>query len=111
MRLKIKSSLALRSAIAHFGPFDSYAVTGKDIDVFKLEHCEVCAAPVKGANPIVIPNAAKWVHQWFKDSKLMEQPDNLDEITCDDEGNGVCESCWQEGETNKAMLKSEAGLS
>lgn len=106
----VNSALKLRSILAHFGPFDSYCVDGKDVELFKMEECEVCAVHLKGANTVIIKNARKFVLEYLEASKLMEAPNFLDDVGCDDEGNCVCPSCYEEGEVNKAMLRAEAGL-
>lgn len=108
--LNLNSTLKLRSVIAHFGPFDSYSVDGKDVELFKMEHCDVCAARLKGANSVIIKKARKFVLEYLEGSKLMDAPEYLDEVGCDDEGNCVCPSCYEEGEVNKRMLRAEGGV-
>ena len=107
----VTSTLKLRSVLAHFGPFDSYAVDGKDIELFKTEHCDICAVHLKGANPVTIVKARKFVLEHLKlSTRLLEAPSYFDEVGCDDEGNCVCPSCYEEGEVNKKMCEVEGGV-
>lgn len=112
MRIRnIKSIPMLKAVIAKFGPFDSFSESGKNVELFKMENCDVCATRLKGANSVIVEGLSKSLREWLDiESPLMGAPADLDEVGCDDDGNCVCPACYEEGEVNKAMLQSEAGI-
>ena len=114
MRIKVKSILAFNTVMARFAPSQSGKMAylqnhDKSINIFAVEACDVCGCNCQGANHITIVNPRQFVIDGLHRRDILPAF-IVDEGGCDDDGNFVCPSCYEEGEVNKAMLKSEAGL-
>ena len=113
MRIKVKSVIAFNTVMARFAPSQSgkmaYFVEDDSFTIFAVEKCDVCGGECQGANPITIVNPRQFVITGLHTRGIFASL-ITDEGGCDDDGNFVCPSCYEEGEVNKAMLKSEAGL-
>ena len=115
MRLtNINSIITFNTVMAHFAPSQSGKMAylqnyDKSITIFAVETCDVCGDECQGANPITIVKPRKFVTDRLHARDILPAfvPD---EGGCDEDGNFVCPSCYDEGQVNKAMLKSEAGL-
>lgn len=109
----INSVIKFNTVMARFAPSQSgkmaYMVEGDSFTVFAVEKCDCCGESVQGANPITIVNPRQFVisglHQRGIFASRISQ-----EGGCDDDGNFVCPSCYEEGEVNKAMLRVEGGV-
>jgi hypothetical protein len=117
MRLtNINSIITFNTVMAHFAPSQSGKMAylqnyDKSITIFAVETCDVCGDECQGANPITIVKPRKFVLDGLATRKVADRSGKLwmDEGGCDEYGNFVCSSCYDEGQVNKAMLKSEAG--
>jgi hypothetical protein len=114
MRIKVKSVLAFNTVMARFAPSQSgtmayFREDDNSFTIFAVEKCDVCGGECRGANPITIDKPRQFVLTGLHRRGIFNRP-ITDEGGCDDEGNFVCPACYEEGEVNKAMLKSEAGL-
>ncbi len=110
----IKSVIAFNTVMSRLAPNQSgkmaYIVNpDKSITIFAVEKCDVCECECQGANPITLAKPRQFVIDGLATRKVADRSGKLwiEEGGCDDDGNFVCSSCYQEGLVNKAMLKSE----
>ena len=114
MRIKnVNSVIAFNTVMARFAPSQSgkmaYFVEDDAFTIFAVEKCDCCGIMVQGANPITIVKPRQFVINGLHARGILPSLISQ-EGGCDDDGNFVCPSCYEEGEVNRRMLRAEAGV-
>jgi len=101
MRLLNLTTVSFNIAMRAFAPTQSgklgYFQADGDVEIFALDRCDKCGAECRGANPITLVKPSPFVLAALKQreaSGKLGQSDALDELGCNEAGEGVCPSCY-----------------
>jgi len=94
--MNIRSQASLKNTIAHFRLRAANFFKNEDgtTDVYTVDKCDYCKTVCRAPNGVKFMKETK--QEWFGQIGMTEDKVMLDEISANDDGDAVCENCYNE---------------